>query len=240
MAFAWRKTDEFCSIWSAAKPRSGGAATAVGEYPSDRRQPWKAAEPVLSSVLKAKARRNETALSVLATALAPAAVPQPPVELLPSAKARYPRSLTQWNPIQIEVETWPRPDTSRVWNVVVQRTVRTNFPGHELRGLKPRIWRRGLDSPKLTGLQSAGRRALSPDLQHPPGRGDLNESMTPNWREVHILDSADAPRIQAANLSRTVAVRRWLPSDFARGSVTPLSLLAPNFAVSVPDPQPLR
>jgi hypothetical protein len=240
MAFAWRKTDEFCSIWSAAKPRTGGTVTAVGEYPSDRRQPWKAAEPVLSIVLKAKARRNETALPVLATALVPRAVSQPPAELLPSTQARYPRSLTHWNPIQIEVETWPRPDTSRVWNVVVQRTVRTNFPGHELRGLKPRIWRRGLDSPKLTGLQSAGRRSLSPDLQHPPGPGDLNESMRPNWREVQIQESADAPRVPAANLARTVAVRRWLPCDFARSSVTPLSLLAPDFTVSVPDPQPLR
>jgi hypothetical protein len=240
MAFAWRKNDEFCSIRSAAKPRSGGTITAIGDYPSDRRQPWKAAEPVLSNVLKAKARGNDTALPVLATALAPAAVPQPPVELLPSARARYPRSLTHWNPVQIELETWPRPGVSTVWNVVVERTVRTNFPGHELRGLKPRIWRRGLDSPKFIGLQSAGRRSLSPDLQRPPGPGDLNESMTPNWREMQIQDRTEPPRIQATNLARTVAVRRWLPSDFLRSSVTPLGLLAPNFAVSVPDPQPLR
>jgi hypothetical protein len=238
MAFAWQKTDEFCSIWSAAKPRSG-RITAVGEYPSDRRQPWKTAEPVLSNVLKAKARRNETALPVLSTPLAPQAVPKPPVELLPSTQARYPRSLTHWNPVQIDVETWPRPDTSAVWNVVVQRTVRTNFPGHELRDLKPRVWRRALDSPKLTGLQNAGRRTLSPGLQRPPGPGDLNESMTPSWREMQIQDSADAPRIEAANLARTVAIFRWSPSDTARRSIVPLRLLAPSFAVSVPDPRPL-
>jgi hypothetical protein len=240
MAFAWRKTDEFCSIWSAAKLRSGGMVTAVGEYPSDRREPWKMPEPVLSNVLKAKARQNETPVPVLATALAPAAVPKPPVELLPSTRARYPRSLTHWNPVQIEVETWPRPDTSTVWNVVVQRTVRTNFPGHELRGVKPRVWRRGLDSPKRTGLQSADKRTLSLGSQRPAGPGDLDKLMTPNWRETHIKDSADAPRIQTANLARTVAVRRWSPSDAARGSIAPLSLLGPNFAVSVPHPQPLR
>src|SRR5260370_19564567 len=208
MSFAWRTTDEFCSIWSAAKPRSGRTVTAVVEYPSDRRQPWKTAEPVLSNVLTAKARRHETALPVLATALAPRAVPKPPVELLPSTEARYPRSLPHWNPVQIEVKTWPRPDTSAVWNVVVQRTVRTNFPEHELRGLKPRVWRRGLNAPKLTGLQSAGRRTLSPGLQRPPRPGDLDELMRPNWREMQIQDSGAAPRIQAANLARTVAVRR--------------------------------
>ena len=238
MAFAWQKTDEFCSIWSAARPRSG-RITAVGEYPSDRRQPWKTAEPVLSNVLKARARRNETAVPVLATALAPRAVPKPPVELLPSAQVRYPRSLTHWNPVQMVVEAWPKPDTSAVWNVVVQRTVRTNFPGHELRGLKPRVWTRGLDSPKLTGLQSASRLTLSPDLQRPPGPGDLNESMTPSCREMRIQDSADAPRIQAASLARTVAISRWSPSDAARESIAPLRLLAPSFAVSVPDPRPL-
>ena len=238
MAFA-QKTDEFCSIWSAAKPRSG-RITAVGEYPSDRRQPWKTAEPVLLSVLKAKTRRNETALPVLATPLAPQGVPKPPVELLPSTQARYPRSLTHWNPVQIDVETWPRPDTSKVRNVAVQRTVRTNFPGHELRGLKPRVWTRGLNALQAYRLQSAGRRALSPGLQRPGKPGDPNESMTPNWREIRIKDSADAPRIQAASLARTTAVRRWAPCDAAQSPVAPLRLLAPSFAVSVPDPRPLK
>jgi len=240
MSFAWRTTDEFCSIWSAAKPRSGLTVTAVGEYPSDRRQPWKTAEPVLSNVLKAKARQNETALPVLATALAPRAVPKPPVDLLPSTEARYPRSLTHWNPVQIEGDAWRRPDTSAIWNVVVQRTVRTNFPEHELRGLKPRVWRRGLNAPKLTGLQSAGTRTPSLGFQRPAGCGDLDELMSPSWREVQIRDSADAPRIQAANLARTVAVRQWSPCDTGRSCLAALSLLNPSFAVSVPAPKPLR
>ncbi len=240
MAFAWRKTDEFCSIWSAAKPPSRRTATAVGEYPSHRRQPWRTAEPVLSNVLKAKARRNETAFSVQATALAPHAFPKPPVELLPSTETRYPSSLTRRNVVQIEGEAWRKPDTAAIWNVIVQRTVRTSFPGHELRGLKPRVWTRGLDAPRVTSLQSADKRSLSPGLQRPPGRGDLGELMTPNWREVQIQDWGEAPRIQAASLARTAAVRRWPPCDAARSSVAPLSLLAPSFAVSIPDPQPLR
>jgi hypothetical protein len=240
MAFAWRTTDEFCSIWSAAKPRTGRTITAIGDYPSDRRRPFETSKPVLANVLKAKARRNETPLLILSSALAPQAAPKPTVELLPSTEARFPRSLTHWNPIQNEGESWPKPDTSAIWNVVVQRAVRTNFPEHELRGLKPRVWRRALSAPKLTGLQSAAKRIITLDFQRPDGPGDLNELMQPNWREVQIQDSAEAPRIQAANLARTAAVKRWSPSDTARSSVVPLRLLAPSFAISVPDPKPLR
>jgi len=241
MAFAWQKTDSFCSIWSAAKPHSEGrTVTAVGDYPSDRRQPWKTAAPVLSNVLLAKARRNETAFPVLATALTPRAASQPPIELLPSTDARYPRSLTHWHLVQIDGEVWPRPDASAIWNVVVQRTVRTNFPAHDLRGLKPRVWRRALDSPRLTGLQNAGRQPLSIALQRPAGPGNLDKLMSPGWREVQIPDSAGAPRILAANLAGTDAVRRWPPYRTARSSVTPPGLVAPSFVISVPDPKPLR
>jgi len=240
MPFAWQKTDAFCSVWSAAKPRSEGTVTAVGEYPSDRRQAWKANEPVLANVLKAKARSNEGALPVHSTPLAPQAAPKSPVELLPSTEVRYPRSLTHWHLVQIENQAWPRPDTSAIWNVVVQRNVRTSFPEHELRGLKPRVWRRGLDAPKLTGLQSADARALSIDFQRPGGRGNLGDLIIPSWREIHIRESAEITRIQAANLAKTDAVRRWSAYSVPRGFVAPLSLLAPSFAVSVPDPKPLK
>src|SRR5258708_30594951 len=103
-------------------------------------------------------------MRVRARGWAPGAVTKPAVELLPSAHARYPRSLTHWNPVQMVVEAWPRPDTSPIWSVVVQRTVRTNFPGHELRGLKPRVGTRALDSPILTCLPNARMLILSPRL----------------------------------------------------------------------------
>jgi hypothetical protein len=240
MAFAWRKTDAFCSVWSAAKPRPEGRVTAVGEYPSDRRRAWKTNEPVLANVLKAKARSNEKALPVQSTALAPQAVPKSPIELLPSTEVRFPRSLTQWRLVQPEGQAWPTPDTSPIWNVVVQRNIRTSFPEHELRGLKPRVWRRGLDAPKLTGLQSADARALSLDFQHPGGPGNLGDLMSPSWRDMQIRESAETTRIQAANLAKTGAVRRWSAYSVPRGFPAPLSLLAPSFAVSVPDPKPLK
>jgi hypothetical protein len=240
MAFSWRKTDAFCSVWSAAKPRSNERVTAVGEYPSDRRRAWKTNGPVLATVLKAKARSNETALPVLSRALAPPALSKPPVELLPSTDVRFPRSLTQWRLVQIEGQAWPKPDASAIWNVVIQRTVRTSFPEHELRGLKPRVWRRGLDAPKLTGLQSAEARTLELDFRRPAGPADLGELMSPSWREMQIRESAEATRVQAANLSRTDAVKRWSARDAARSSVPPLRLLAPSFVVSIPDPKPLR
>jgi len=240
MALAWQKTDTFLPIWSAAKLSTGRRLTAVGEYPSDRRNTWKTTQPVLANVLQAKARRNETTLPVVPSALAPQAFPQPSVELLPSTEVRYPRSLTHWRLVQIEGQTWPGPDASAIWNVVVQRSVRTNFPEHELRGPKPRVWRRGLDSPKLTGLQSAGTRTLSLDLRRPAGSGNPGDLMSSSWREVHIRESADAARVEAANLTKTEVVRRWLPYGTTRSSVAPLSLLAPSFAVSVPDPKRLR
>jgi len=240
MALAWRKTDDFYSIWAAAKPRPSRTVTAVGDYPSDRRQPWQAADPVLANVLKAKTRRNETALPVLATALKPQAIARPTIELLPSTEARYPCSLTHWHLVQMDGQAWPRPRTSAIWNVAVRRTVRTNFPEHELRGLKPRVWRRGLDTLKFRGLQSAGTRTLSVSFQRPAPPSDIGQLMSPGWREVHIQDSAIAPRIPAASLARTEAVRSWPPAGAARGSVAPLRLLAPSHAVSVPDPKPLR
>jgi hypothetical protein len=240
MAFAWRKTDSFCSVWSAAKPRSNERVTAVGEYPSDRRRAWKTNGPVLANLLKAKARSNESALPIHSTPLAPPALPKAPVELLPSTEVRFPRSLTQWRLVQIEGKAWPKPDASAIWNVVVQRTARTSFPEHELRGLKPRVWRRNLDAPKLTGLQSADSRTLPLDFQRPAGPGNLSELMSPSWREMQIRESADATRVQAASLSKTHAVKRWSAYDTARSSVTPLHLLAPNFVVSVPEPKPLK
>jgi hypothetical protein len=240
MAFSWRTTDSFCSIWSAAKPRSAGTVTAVGEYPSDSRRAWKTNEPVLANLLKAKARSNEMPMPVEPTVQAPRADPKPPVELLPSTEVRYPRSLTCWRLVQIEGQAWPKPDSSPIWNVVVQRTVRTSFPEHELRGLKPRVWRRGLDAPKLTGLQSADPRTLPLDFQRPASRGNLGDLMSPNWREIPIRELADASRVPAANLSKTDALRRWSPYDAPRSTVASLSLLAPSFAVSVPDPKPLK
>jgi len=240
MALAWQKTDTFLSIWSAAKPSSERRLTAVGEYPADRRNTWRTAEPLLANVLRAKARRNETTLPVMSSALAPQSFPPPSVELLPSTEVRYPRSLTRWHLVQIEGQTWPGPDASTIWNVVVQRSVRTNFPEHELRGPKPRVWRRGLDAPNLTGLQSASMRTLSPELQRPAGPGNLGEFMSPTWREVHIRETADAARVEAANLTKTEALRHWLPYGTARSSVAPLGLLAPSFTVPVPDPKRLR
>ncbi len=225
-------------MWAAAKPRPSQTVTAVGEYPSDRRQPWKTAEPVLTKVLKAQARRNERALRVLSTALKPQTFPRPPIELLPSTETRYPRSLTHWHLVQIEGQAWPRPGASAIWNVVVQRNVRTHFPEHDLRALKPQVWRRGLDALKLTGLQGAGTRKPSLSPQRPAHHPD--ELMTPSWREARIQESAISPRIPAANLTRTDAVRCWLPQDAARGSVAPLRLLASKCAISVPDPKPLR
>jgi hypothetical protein len=240
MAFAWRKTDEFCPIWSAAKPRPSPTASAVGDYPSDRPKHWKTREPVLARVLKPKTRPNEAALPVLATALKPASIPKPRIELLPSTDARYPRSLTHWNSLQLEGQAWPRPGTTAIWNVVVQRIVRTQFPEHDLRSLKPRVWRRGLDKPKFSRLQSAGKRTLSLGSHRPATVAYVDELMKPKWREFRICESAIASRIPGANLAVTGTLNSWSPYNISRISVAPLRFLAPSSTISVPDPKPLR
>ena len=141
MAFTWRKTDEFCSIWSAAKPRVSRTVSAIGAYPSDRPKHWKTTEPVLPNVLKPKTRPNEATQPVFASPLKPATVPKPTIELLPSTDARYPRSLTHRNLLQIQGHAWTKPGTSAIWNVVVQK------------GCSDRFSRARTARPKASGLE---------------------------------------------------------------------------------------
>jgi hypothetical protein len=240
LAFTWQKTDEFCSIWSAAKPRPSRTSSAIGAYPSDRPKHWKTTEPVLTNVSKPKTRPSETALPVQPSPLKPSTTPKPIIELLPSTDARYPRSLTHRNSLQIEGHAWTKPGISPIWNVVANRAVRTDFPEHELRGLKPRVWRRGLDKPKLAGLQTTGQRTLTLDSQRPAAPANFDELMKPSWRELKFRESAMAARIPAANLAASDVLNCWSPSEISRTAVAPLRLLAPSAAVSVPEPKGLR
>jgi hypothetical protein len=77
-------------------------------------------------------------------------------------------------------------------------------------------------------------------LRRPAAPGNPDEWMSPSWREVRIPESAGAARVPAANLARPGAARHWPPYRNARSAVAPLGLLAPGFAISVPDPKPLR
>jgi hypothetical protein len=160
--------------------------------------------------------------------------------LVPSTDARYPRSLTHRNSLQIGDHAWTNAGNSPIWNVVVNKAIRTDFPEHELRGLKPRVWRRGLDKTKLAGLQTTGKRTLILDSQRLSAPANLDELMNPSWRELKIRESAMAPRIPAANLAASDVLNCWSPCEISRTAVAPLRLLAPSAAVSVPEPKGLR
>jgi hypothetical protein len=240
MAFAWRKTDEFCPIWAAAKPRPSRTVSAIGAYPSDRPKHLKAVEPLLPNVLKPKTRLGEAIQPVLGNPLKPSIIPKPIIELLPSTDARYPHSLTHQNPLQIQGHAWTNPGITSIWKVVIQQVARTDFPEHELRGLKPRVWRRGLDKPKLRGLQTTGKRTLILGFQRPAAPRNLDELMNPRWRELKIGKSAMAPRIPAANLSSTDVLNCWSAREIPKTGVPSLRLLAPSSAISVPEPKGLR
>jgi hypothetical protein len=240
MTLAWRKTDDFCPLWTPAKPRPSRSVAAIGTYPTDAPRQWKTSQPVLSKILEAKTRRHETARPVRSTALKPSAVSKPQIELLPSTEARYPRSLTRLNLVQLEGQAWHKPSTSNIWNIITQRILRTHFPAHELRDLKPRVWRRALESPKVAGLQSEGKRTFELVYQRPLSTGRLGELMTPTWRQGTIRDSAITPSILVASLAGTDALTLWSRYDTAPLPLKPLRLLPPDYTVSVPELKPLR
>jgi hypothetical protein len=241
MRATWQNPDGFSIIWSISTHQPDLPEGAVGEYPSNQRERVGTAEPILSTLLKAKIHPFKPAFRIVPRVVAPRMVQQPQPEPGPSELTARPDSLVRWNTEQRSGRYWPWPAKRQLWGDAPCTISSTRPPEYELPEIKPKVWRRGPESRQRYGLDMCPttRMSWSPRVQDLSGLQTVPSS--PEVKNFDVLTpSSDEVRVMAASLRQLSALNSWTATHAPLNGLAPLKFLFPGFGIAVPDPTPLR
>jgi len=234
-----RQITEFCPIWTSAKAAPVPLERAVGEHPHRDRKSTPV--PDLAIVVRSRVQPHNRSIVVLPRRAAPAPVAPPPSDLSPSDGIVRPKSLRAAKLEQNSGRAWSSAPNQPVWDKKILKIAEKSQQEYDVRQTKHRIWRRETEQRRSCGLGRPSIQQVSWD----PQKRDVSRFEAPHRapelapREIPAPIGSEPIRT-TARLITSNSLNTWVPTRPPQSSVEPLKFLGPGFAISIPEPSPLR